>query len=58
MKYLVPALALVCNFAMAADAPPDDPYKPFKGEFSIYSGELNDQGAPTANERKISFISR
>jgi len=32
------------------------PYRPFKGEYSLYSGSLGDQQAPTAKDRKVSFI--
>lgn len=32
------------------------PYRPFKGEYTIYSGGLGDQQAPTRNDRKLSFI--
>lgn len=31
-------------------------YRPFKGEYVIYSGELDDQQAPTKDDRKLSFI--
>jgi hypothetical protein len=32
------------------------PYRPFKGAYTIYSGELGDQQAPTKEDRKLSFI--
>jgi hypothetical protein len=32
------------------------PYKVFKGRYTIYSGELGDQQAPTRDDRKLSFI--
>ena len=32
------------------------PYRAFKGEYTIYSGELGDQQAPTRDDRKLSFI--
>ena len=32
------------------------PYRPFKGEYTIYSGDLCDQQAPTKGDRKLSFI--
>lgn len=32
------------------------PYRAFKGEYAIYSGELGDQQAPTKDDRKLSFI--
>lgn len=31
-------------------------YRPFKGEYAIYSGGLGDQQAPTKDDRKLSFI--
>jgi hypothetical protein len=32
------------------------PYRPFKGEYAIYSGDLDDQQAPAKDDRKLSFI--
>ncbi|MFC5551869.1 hypothetical protein [Massilia aerilata] len=32
------------------------PYRQFKGDYTIYSGDLDDQQAPTGNDRKLSFI--
>jgi len=32
------------------------PYLAFKGEYSVYSGELGNQQAPTRADRKVSFI--
>jgi hypothetical protein len=32
------------------------PYRSFKGQYAIYSGELGDQQAPTQADRKLSFI--
>jgi hypothetical protein len=32
------------------------PYRPFKGGYTIYSGGLDDQQAPTKEDRKLSFI--
>ena len=32
------------------------PYRAFKGEYTIYSGELDDQQAPTKDDRRLSFI--
>ena len=32
------------------------PYRPFKGEYSLYAGSLGNQQAPTINDRKVSFI--
>jgi hypothetical protein len=31
-------------------------YRPFKGDYAIYSGELGSQKAPTRGDRKASFI--
>lgn len=31
-------------------------YRPFKGDYAIYSGELGNQQAPTRDDRKASFI--
>lgn len=47
---------LIAALAGVAAAEAIDRYKPLKGEFSIYSGELNDQSAPTPKERKISIL--
>ena len=46
-------------FASAASAEPlhsPAPYRAFKGEYTIYSGDLGDQQAPARNDRKLSFI--
>ena len=32
------------------------PYREFKGSYTIYSGGLGDQQAPTKDDRKLSFI--
>jgi len=32
------------------------PYRAFKGEYTIYSGDLGDQQAPTKDDRKLSFV--
>lgn len=32
------------------------PYKPFKGEYTIYSEDLDNQQVPTKDDRKLSFI--
>jgi hypothetical protein len=48
---------LLFSFAYAAEqAHRPAPYRPFKGEYTIYSGELDDQQAPTRDDRKLSFI--
>jgi hypothetical protein len=46
--------ALASHAATAGEAP--DRYKRFKGEYSVYAGELGEQFAPTAKDRKISLI--
>ena len=46
-------LSIVCSLS-AAESPA--PYRQFSGKYTIYSGELGDQQAPTRNERKVSFI--
>jgi hypothetical protein len=46
-------VSLACSIG-AAEWPA--PYRPFSGKYTIYSGELGDQQAPTRNERKVSFI--
>ena len=52
------ATLFACAFLTAALAlaQSGDRYVPFKGEYSVYSGELGNQSAPTANDRKVSFI--
>lgn len=32
------------------------PYRAFRGEYTIYSGDLDDQQVPTKDDRKLSFI--
>jgi hypothetical protein len=32
------------------------PYRPFKGKYSVYSGELGEHQAPTRDDRKVSFL--
>lgn len=45
------------SLAYAAEQPPwPAPYRAFTGEYTIYSGELGDQQAPTKSDRKLSFI--
>lgn len=52
---IIGATALVSlAYATAADWPA--PYRPFNGKYTIYSGELGDQQAPTRDDRKLSFI--
>ena len=58
MKMMKCIVVLACALVVTAmaSAEPEDRYKPFKGEYRIYAGELDDQGAPTAKDRKVSFI--
>jgi hypothetical protein len=45
------------SLAYASDQPHwPAPYRPLKGEYTIYSGDLDDQQKPTGNDRKLSFI--
>lgn len=55
MKHIVVLACTLVGIGLAS-AEVADRYKPLKGEYSIYAGELGDQGAPTAKDRKISFI--
>jgi len=49
--------AALLSLAYAADpAHWPAPYRPFKGEYAIYSDDLGDQQAPTRHDRKLSFI--
>src|SRR5690242_19279859 len=59
MKKAVAMLGTTVLLSLAYAAEQADwpaPYRPFKGEYAIYSGELGDQQAPTRDDRKISFI--
>ena len=50
-------ILLVCATARAEQSSEQPAqYRQFKGEYSIYSGELGEQLAPQKNERKVSFI--
>lgn len=55
-------LAIVCavgllSFAYAAESTHRAaPYRAFKGEYAIYSGDLGEQQAPKKDDRKLSFI--
>lgn len=53
MKKSLPILwpAVILAHASADLAIP----KPLKGEYSIYSGELGNERAPTTNDRKLSI---
>lgn len=45
------------SLAYAADANHRPaPYRAFNGEYAIYSGDLDEQHAPTKDDRKLSFI--
>jgi hypothetical protein len=48
------ALLSLAYAAEKSDGPA--PFRQFKGTYSIYSGELGDQQAPTKDDRKLSFI--
>jgi hypothetical protein len=51
------AIMAMLTLAHASDGPQvPAPYVTLKGEYSLYSGELGDQQAPTRADRKISFI--
>jgi hypothetical protein len=51
------ATVLLVSLAYAAErAHWPAPYRAFKGEYTIYSGELGDQQAPTQDDRKLSMI--
>jgi hypothetical protein len=57
MLFVLCATALLFPLAYAAEqAHQPAPYRPFKGDYTIYSGELDDQQAPTRDDRKLSFI--
>lgn len=48
------ALVSLAYATVPADWPA--PYRQFNGKYTIYSGELGDQQAPTRDDRKLSFI--
>jgi hypothetical protein len=52
---MIGATVLLSAYAAEQDHRPA-PYRPFKGEYAIYSGDLDDQQAPTGSDRKLSFI--
>jgi len=57
-KYLL-VLGAIALLSLAYAAEPTHrpaPYQSFKGEYTIYSGDLDDQQAPTWDDRKLSFI--
>lgn len=53
---LLGATALLSLAYAAEQANWPAPYRTFKGEYTIYSGGLGDQQAPTRDDRKLSFI--
>jgi hypothetical protein len=53
---LVLALASGLTIAHAQEKPADPaPTKPLKADYTIYSGELGDEQAPTKDERKLAI---
>jgi hypothetical protein len=51
---LLVAASLFCGAASASEQPTDPaPTKPMKAEFSIYSGDMGDERAPTSTDRKL-----
>jgi hypothetical protein len=53
---IIGATALLSWAYAAEQAHSPAPYRPFKGDYTIYSGELGDQQAPTREDRKLSLI--
>lgn len=59
MKKILVVLGATALLSLAYAAEPTHrpaPYQAFKGEYTIYSGDLDDQQAPTRDDRKLSFI--
>ena len=52
---LMVGVTVIASVASAKGANWPAPYKAFKGEYAIYSGELGNQQAPTRDDRKLSF---
>jgi hypothetical protein len=50
------AVAFLSLIQAAEQAQLPAPYREFKGSYTIYSGGLDDQQAPTKNDRKLSLI--
>jgi hypothetical protein len=50
------AVTLVSLAYAAEQVQSPAPYREFKGSYTIYSGGLDDQQAPTKEDRKLSFI--
>jgi hypothetical protein len=56
-KFVLLGAAAFLSLAYAAEeAQWPAPYRPFKGVYTIYSGGLDDQQAPTKDDRRLSFI--
>jgi hypothetical protein len=56
-KFILLGAAACLSLAYAAEeARWPAPYRPFKGAYTIYSGGLDDQQAPTKDDRRLSFI--
>ena len=54
---LIVATTLLFSLAYADTKKPwDGSYKPFNGEYLVYSGDLGEQQAPTKADRKVSFM--
>ncbi|NHZ39020.1 hypothetical protein [Massilia aquatica] len=55
--FVVMTLALALPFYAYADnkAPWEGTFKPFKGEYEIYGGSLQEQKAPGRNDSKVAF---
>lgn len=56
-RSLVLALGALATFSLAYAAERGEwwRYKPFKGDYLVYSGTLGEEQPPTAADRKISF---
>lgn len=54
---LIVAIASLFSLAHADEKKPwDGSYRPFKGEYLAYSGDLGEQQPPTQADRKASFM--
>jgi len=59
MTKILAALGAMALFSLAYAAEQvhwPAPYRVFKGEYTIYSGDLGNQQAPTKDDRKLSFV--
>ena len=56
-RFLALALGAIVTLSVAYAAEKADwwQYRPFKGSYLVYSGELGEEQAPTTDDRKISF---